>query len=253
MDSYGYNIGLLPSLVDTRRQLTDDPSGPYGPGAEWLPNGWESDTYPIFDNIESVRQWLHYEMQRAEESDGHPGDENGCPPGGIPGVDLFYVRDAYRLVEHLEKKRKWTSVPREPERRYTSTVGDYREVATELRKVLGWVNEQIAVTQATAPTPADGTGGDPPESESAVLDDPITLEDAATLVLAAVKTIQNRGTEGRPKPAIGGGKGKRAIWGYHTLRPWLLDKFPDYEDRLPEDYAEAKKLFSAPKCPPGNS
>lgn len=90
-------------------------------------------------------------------------------------------------------------------------------------------------------------------SEPAVLDDPITLEEAAGLLLLEAKTIQNRGTEGRPKPAIGGGKGKRAIWSYNTFRPWLLDNFPDREDRLPGDYEEAKKLFSAPKCPPGNS
>ena len=94
---------------------------------------------------------------------------------------------------------------------------------------------------------------DQAESESAALDDHITLEEAAELLLVEVKTVYNRGTENRPEPAILRGKGKRAIWSYRKLRPWLLDEFPDSGDCLPEDYEEVMKLLSGPKCPPGKS
>ena len=94
---------------------------------------------------------------------------------------------------------------------------------------------------------------DQAESESATLDDSITLEEAAELLLVEVKTVYNRGTENRPEPTIRAGKNKRAIWSYRRLRLWLLHEFPDSGDRLPEDYEEVVKLLSGPKCPPGKS
>jgi hypothetical protein len=75
--------------------------------------------------------------------------------------------------------------------------------------------------------------------------DPITLEQAATLIMKKSKTLSNVNKKERhPKPFTPSRGSKCAVWRYSDLRPWLLKHWPAMEYRLPMDYAKAKSLFA---------
>ena len=202
----------------------------------------------------AFRDWLHqcWLIQREAEV----LEVDGC----------YYLHYVYQAIPNPSKRSRWAKAQIMSEGFFAGVVLKPMRAAAD--SLMAWAAENRACGAIAAdPSVAAGrkTVGQqvptsPPDhgqhrtgSETAVLDDPITLEDAAELLLVGVKTVYNRGTEERPKPEVSSGRGRRAIFSYHKLRPWLLDDFPDREDRLPEDYEEAKKLFSTPKCPPGNS
>lgn len=131
-----FGIRRLPPLVGTRPQLTADPYGPRGPGAEWLPRGWESRDYPVIDDIEVIRQWLGTMIRNWE---GLSKDLDLAQPN----YDITAVRDAHRLVRHLQSRKSWTGGPAEPERTFTTARDDMRDVVAELKKIQNWINDQL--------------------------------------------------------------------------------------------------------------
>ena len=88
----------------------------------------------------------------------------------------------------------------------------------------------------------------PDQARLDVPDDPITLEQAARLVGQARKTLYNNKNK-RPRPAIGGGKGKLLVFSYKVLRPWLTKNWRAALYRLSENYEETKKYWAEPTSP----
>ena len=108
-----------------------------------------------------------------------------------------------------------------------------------------WVklrNDTPQPTRATgspaAPSADRGAGG---ASESDVLEDPITLAQAAVLATKSEKTLYNK--KDRPEPAIPQRGSQPIIYSFAKLRPWLVGKWPNEAYRVPEDYEAAKKLW----------
>jgi hypothetical protein len=134
---FGFDIpfGEKPShsLVARRRQLTNDPYGPRAPAASWLPSDWESWDYPVLENIESIRQWLNVSIENR--------DSQALAPAHLffKDYDIPDVRDAYRLLRHVQHLMGWKNILEEPKQKYTTTAGGIREVAIELRKVRDFI------------------------------------------------------------------------------------------------------------------
>jgi hypothetical protein len=94
-----------------------------------------------------------------------------------------------------------------------------------------------------------GFGTDEMKSATSRCDDPITLQQAADLLLVSRQTIYNRGTRTqplqRPEPRIRHRGRSPDVFSYRELRPWLLQAFPEHHDRLRETYQEAKQFLIA--------
>jgi hypothetical protein len=119
-----------------------------------------------------------------------------------------------------------------------------------MRRMLVDVERYLARCQADKPKwkakQTNKKNGMPSSSgREPMVEDPITLQEAARLLFTKLKTLYNLGAETRPEPAIPAGGRRRAVWSYATLRPWLAATFPELIDRLPVEFVEAKRHFSA--------
>ena len=80
----------------------------------------------------------------------------------------------------------------------------------------------------------------------ATCSDPITLSQAAELLLVEVATIRKRGKGNRPEPEFPSLGRNPARFSYAKLRPWLANEFSHRANQLPESYKEAmRKLTDA--------
>ncbi|MFH1922717.1 MAG: hypothetical protein ABIP48_22870, partial [Planctomycetota bacterium] len=139
-------------LVATRQLLTSDLYGPRAPAALWLPSDWESWDYPSIDDPEAIRQWFVKTINNLEFQ------AKVSPELLFKGWDIPNVRDAYRLVRHLQAKRRWANAPEEPRRRYPVPNG-LEDAANELKRIWGWVDDRLSTIQEEAAEgPAKGTG-----------------------------------------------------------------------------------------------
>ena len=104
-------------LISFRQHLTDDPDSPLIPLPAWMPQDWETGTYPRYDpytdDAVSFFEWLttpnkFNELGTRWRTILEVSSLNG------PGEEEFdsgpYVRDAYRMVEILAEKKGWRAI-----------------------------------------------------------------------------------------------------------------------------------------------
>ena len=121
------SVRQCPPLVTYRRRLTDDPMGPYGPAAEWLPKGWESETYPTFDNVESIQQWLGYEQRSVADIGSLPSRRLGMDGGWYgPGKHQGQKDDQIQPFVHVSISFLLTPDPDRPAMQPDRTHPAYR-------------------------------------------------------------------------------------------------------------------------------
>jgi hypothetical protein len=130
----------LPEFADPRADLPDPPTLPDDWPPEGWPPGWHTSVIPINDTLAAVVQWFDFWLQvlradvplRIEQA----GDWS------------YHVRDAWRLVRHLNTKGV-TSIPDHDDRE--------RHSAPEAIRALRNLRERIIA--AMPPTPATTTVG----------------------------------------------------------------------------------------------
>lgn len=149
------DVGRAPPLVVRRRQLSSDPGGPYAPPASWVPKGWESIDYPAIDDVEAIRQWLNSALDACQIRAGMKDD----PAVFILTSEIRCVRDAYRLVSHLERTRNWGDAPKCSVPRLLTTSEGFRQAAAHILVVRGWIEDKLSAARPAAkPELGEGDG-----------------------------------------------------------------------------------------------
>ncbi|NQU20610.1 MAG: hypothetical protein HQ567_04955 [Candidatus Nealsonbacteria bacterium] len=134
--SGGEMLGATPPPLYTPALVLHDKPVP-----DWLPQGWESSSYPAFGDTAAIRQWIAHVArgwERITPDCLEAVAKQGGPPFvvGEPIPVYPQIRDAYRLVTHLVNSKQWKSPPKKP----TSEFTDYPIAAAEMQRILAWID-----------------------------------------------------------------------------------------------------------------
>jgi hypothetical protein len=128
--------------------------GSIHPVPAWLPAGWEASSWPLINDVESMRQWLRHEalsMRKSARID---------PKYFVPGDhEITLVRDALRLVRHLQINGN-PEAPIEEQSLRFAIPGDanivsevFEKAADSLEKVEAWISTAHEGDESSAQHP----------------------------------------------------------------------------------------------------